>query len=74
MKLIAIHKAKEVKSLKCYKRKYLTFYRDCDTHVIRGVARIQKKYLKISRRFLILMIYTETNITKTKKLEFHRNH
>ena len=39
----------------------------------RGVARILKKYLKISRKFLKLMksqlmtSYRETNITKKKK-------
>ena len=47
----------------------------------RGVARTQKKYLKISQKFLTLMTshimtsYRETNIAKKKDiLEFHSNH
>ena len=40
------------------------------------IARIKKKYLKISRKFITLMTsYRETNIAKEKiKLEFHSNH
>ena len=34
MNWIAINLTKEVKSLKCCKRKYLTLYRNCDTYVI----------------------------------------